>query len=192
MIKKIIFLFKILIIYFLSLNISSADLQKKLINKITATKTLSFNFKQKIAEKEEVGRCVIKYPLLMKCDYENFKQKSIISNGKTVAVIKKKYKKIYYYPIRTTLLFTILQKEKIFHLIRNNKPTIINSNLIEFGLIEKKSNKFKIFFEKNSLEFKGWETKDAYSNNVSFIISNLKTNMIIDDKFFKFPKEEDL
>jgi len=192
LIKKIIFLFQIFLIYFFSINISFADLQKKLINKITATKTLSFNFKQKIAEKEEVGRCVIKYPLLMKCDYENFKQKSIISNGKTVAVIKKKYKKIYYYPIRTTLLFTILQKEKILKLIRNNKPTIINSNLIGFGLIEKKLNKFKIFFEKKSLEFKGWETKDAYSNNVSFIISNLKTNMIIDDKFFKIPKEEDL
>ena len=192
MIKKIIFLFQIFVIYFLSINISFADLQTNLIKKITATKTLSFNFKQKIAEKEEVGRCVIKYPLLMKCDYENFKQKSIISNGKTVAVIKKKYKKIYYYPIRTTLLFTILKKEKILKLIRNNKPTIINSNLIGFGLIEKKLNKFKIFFEKNSLEFKGWETKDAYSNNVSFIISNLKTNMIIDDKFFKIPKEEDL
>ena len=192
MIKKIIFLFQILLIYFIFINISFADLQTNLINKITATKTLSFNFKQKIAEKEEVGRCVIKYPLLMKCDYENFKQKSIISNGKAVAVIKKKYKKIYYYPIRTTLLFTILKKEKILKLIRNNKPTIINSNLIGFGLIEKKLNKFKIFFEKKSLEFKGWETKDAYSNNVSFIISNLKTNMIIDDKFFKIPKEEDL
>ena len=93
MIKKIIFLFQIFLIYFLFINISFADLQTNLINKITATKTLSFNFKQKIAEKEEVGRCVIKYPLLMKCDYENFKQKSIISNGKTVAVIKKNTKK---------------------------------------------------------------------------------------------------
>ena len=192
MIKKIIFLFQIFIISFFSINISFADVQTNLINKITATKTLSFNFKQKIAEKEEVGRCVIKYPLLMKCDYENFKQKSVISNGKTVVVIKKKYKKIYYYPIRTTLLFTILQKEKIINLIRNNKPTKINSSLIKFELIEKKLSKFKIFFEKDSLEFKGWETKDAYSNNVSFIISDLKTNMIIDDKFFKIPKEEDL
>ena len=89
MIKKIIFLFKILIIYFLSLNISSADLQKNLINKITAIKTLSFNFKQQIAEKIEIGKCTIKYPLLMKCDYQNLKQKSVISNGKTVAIIKK-------------------------------------------------------------------------------------------------------
>ena len=192
MIKKIIFLFQIFVIYFLSINISFADLQTNLINKITATKTLSFNFKQKIAEKEEVGSCIIKYPLLMKCDYKNFKQKSIISNGKSVVIIKKKYKKIYRYPIRTTLLFTILQKEKILNLIRNNKPTMINSSLIGFQLINNKSNKSKIFFDKNSLEFIGWETKDAYSNNVSFIISNLKTNMIIDDKFFKIPKEEDL
>ena len=192
MIKKIIFLFKIFVIYFLSINISFADLQTNLINKITATKTLSFNFKQKIAEKEEIGSCVIKYPLLMKCDYENFKQKSIISNGKTVAVIKKKYKKIYYYPIKTTPLFTILQKEKILNIIRHNKPNKINSSLIEFELIRKKASKLKIFFDKNTLEFKGWETKDAYSNNVSFIISNLQTNKIIEDEFFKIPKEEDL
>ena len=192
MIKKAILLFQIFTIYFFSINISFADLQTNLINKITATKTLSFNFKQKIAEKEEVGSCVIKYPLLMKCDYENFKQKSVISNGKSVVIIKKKYKKIYRYPIRTTLLFTILQKEKILNLIRNNKPTMINPSLIGFQLTDNKSNKSKIFFDKNSLEFIGWETKDAYSNNVSFIISNLKTNMIIDDKFFKIPKEEDL
>ena len=192
MIKKIILLFQIVVIYFLSINISFADLQTNLINKITATKTLSFNFKQKIAEKEEVGSCVIKYPLLMKCDYENFKQKSVISNGKTVVVIKKKYKKIYYYPIRTTLLFTILQKEKIINLIRKNQPTEINAGLIEFEFIDQKTNKVKILFDKNSLEFKGWKTKDVYSNNVSFTINNLKINNQIMDDFFKIPREEDL
>ena len=192
MIKKIIFLFKILIIYFFSINISSADLQKNLINKITGIKTLSFNFKQKIAEKEEIGTCIIKYPLLMKCDYQNLKQKSIISNGSTIAIIKKKYKKIYYYPIKTTPLFTILKKEEILSLIRNSKPIKIDSNLIEFETIEKKGNKLKILFDKNSLEFRGWKTKDAYSNDVSFIISDLITNKIIEDKLFKIPQEKDL
>ena len=128
----------------------------------------------------------------MKCIYQNLKQKSVISNGKTVAIIKKKYKKIYYYPIRTTPLFIILKKEKILHLIRNNKPTKIDSSIIEFELNEKKSNKLKILFDKNSLEFKGWKTKDAYSNDVSFIIYDLKTNEIIEDEFFEIPKEEDL
>ena len=190
--KKLIFLFQIIFIYILFLSISFADLQKNLINKITATKTLSFNFKQNIAEKVEFGNCYIKYPLLMKCIYQNLKQKSVISNGKTVAIIKKKYKKIYYYPIRTTPLFIILKKEKILHLVRNNKPTKIDSSIIEFELNEKKSNKLKIFFDKNSLELKGWKTKDAYSNNVSFAINNLIINNQIIDDFFKIPSEEDL
>ena len=128
----------------------------------------------------------------MKCNYQNLKQKTIISNGKTVAIIKKKYKKIYYYPIKATPLFTILNKEKILNLIKNNKPTKIGLNTVEFEFIDKKSNKLKILFDKNTLEFKGWETKDAYSNSVSFLISNLKTNNQIVDSFFKIPKEEDL
>jgi outer membrane lipoprotein-sorting protein len=175
-----------------SASVSLADLQKNLINKLTAIKTLSFDFKQKISDKEEIGNCFIKYPLLMKCNYQNLKQKTIISNGKTVAVIKKKYKKIYYYPIKLTPLFFILKKEKIINLIRKNQPTEINAGLIEFEFIDQKTNKVKILFDKNSLEFKGWKTKDVYSNNVSFTINNLKINNQIVDDFFKIPKEEDL
>ena len=63
------------------------------LNKLTETKTLTFSFKQKISDKEEMGNCFIKYPLLMKCNYQNLKQKIIISNGKTVAIIKKKIQK---------------------------------------------------------------------------------------------------
>ena len=128
----------------------------------------------------------------MKCNYKNLKEKMIISNGKTVAIVKKKYKKIYLYPIKSTPLFFILKKEKIINLIRNTKPIKINSDLIEFIFVDKKINEIKILFDKNSLEFKGWETKDAYSNNVSFTINNLKTNNQIKDDFFKIPKEEDL
>ena len=128
----------------------------------------------------------------MRCNYQNIKQKTIISNGKTVAVIKKKYKKIYFYPIKATPLFFILKKENIINLIRQTIPTEISLNLIAFEFINKKNNKVKIFFDKNSLEFKGWETNDAYSNNVSFVINNLKINEKIADNFFKIPKEEDL
>ena len=192
MIKKSFFLLNIFFVYLFSTSVSLADLQKNLINKLTATKTLSFDFKQKISDKEEVGKCFIKYPLLMKCNYQNLKQKIIISNGKTVAVVKKKYKKIYYYPIKLTPLFFILKKEKIINLIRKNQPTEINASFIEFEFIDQKTNKVKILFDKNSLEFKGWKTKDSYSNDVSFTIYNLKTNMQIIDNFFKIPKEEDL
>ena len=94
--------------------------------------------------------------------------------------------------MKSTPLFFILKKEKIINLIRKNKPTEINSNFIEFEFIDKKKNKVKVLFDKNSLEFKGWKTKDSYSNNVSFTINNLKINNQIVDNFFKIPQEEDL
>ncbi len=192
MIKKKLFIFHILFIYLVFTTTASADLQKKLIDKLTSTKTLSFDFKQKISDKEETGVCFIKYPLLMKCNYKNLKQKTIISNGKSVAIIKKKYRKIYRYPVKSTPLFIILKKEKIINLIRKKPPAEISEDLIKFEFIDKKKNKLKILFDKNSLEFKGWETKDAYSNNVSFVINNLKINNQIVNSFFNIPNEDDL
>ena len=192
MIKKLFSFSNIFFIYLFSTSIAIADLQKNLINKLTATQTLTFDFNQKISDKEETGNCFIKYPLLMKCNYQNLKQKTIISNGKKVSIIKKKYKKIYSYPIKSTPLFFILKKDKIINLVRKTQPIEVNSKLIKFEFVDKKINKIKIFFDKNSLEFKGWETKDAYSNDVSFEIKNLKINEKITDDFFKIPKEEDL
>ena len=192
LVKSLFFALNICIIYLFSIGISLADLQKNIINKLTATKTLSFNFIQKISDKEETGICFIKYPLLMKCNYANLKEKIIISNGKTLAVVKKKYKKIYFYPIKSTPLFTILQKEKIFNIVRNVEPKIVDSDIVEFLIAWKKNNSLKIYFDINTSNLKGWETIDAYSNNVSFAIEDLKINNQIVDDFFKIPKEEDL
>ena len=182
----------VIFFYFFLINFAHPNIKEKIINKLEETKTLSFNFIQKIAEKEERGNCYIKYPLLMKCNYQNAKQKILISNGNTVAIIKKKYKKIYYYPIRATPLFTILDKEKILNLIKHNDPHNNRPGVITFEFFDKKLNKLKIFFDKNSLEFKGWETKDAYSNDVIFTIIDLKTNKVMKNQFFTIPKEEDL
>ena len=190
--KKLKLTLIIIFFYFFFINIAHPNIKEKIINKLEETKTLSFNFIQKIAEKEERGNCYIKYPLLMKCNYQNAKQKILISNGNTVAIIKKKYKKIYYYPIRATPLFTILDKEKILNLIKHNDPHNNRPGVITFEFFDKKLNKLKIFFDKNSLEFKGWETKDAYSNDVIFTIIDLKTNKVMKNQFFTIPKEEDL
>ena len=192
MIKILFLIIKTIIVTFAYTNTTFASTQENLIKNLTLTKTLSFNFKQKIEGKEETGNCFIKYPLLMKCNYNNLKQKSIISNGKTVAIIKKKYKKIYYYPIKKTPLFTILDKEKILNIIKNNKPTRINSGIFEFEFADKKLNKLIIFFDQKTLNLKGWKTKDIYSNEVIFLINNLKTNEEFTEDLFKIPYEKDL
>ncbi len=190
--KKLIFLLQIFILNLFFLQNVFADLNKNLIENIQYTQTLTFNFQQNINDKIETGKCFIKYPLLMRCEYKDLKQKSLISNGKTVAIIKKKYKKIYYYPIKATPLFIILQKDKILNLVKNTSPVKINSDIIEYEFNDKKFNKTKILFDKKTLKLKGWETKDAYSNNVTFMLDNVIINNQIVDQFFKIPKEEDL
>ena len=177
--------------YFFLLNISQANFQEQLINKYKEINTLSFDFTQKIGDKIEIGNCYIKYPLLMKCEYPK-KKKLIIANGKTLAIVKNRYKKIYQYPLKKTPLFYILNKENILDIIHNYEPSNMDNDVIEYELTDSNSNKINIFFDKNSLLLSGWKTIDAYSNEVNFLIKNIETNIFVENKIFKIPKEEDL
>ena len=109
-----------------------------------------------------------------------------------LAIVKKRYKKIYHYPLKKTPLFYLLKKENILNLVQNYEPITIDSNILEYELIENNSNKLKVFFDKNSLEILGWKTVDAYSNEVSFFFKNIETNIPIKNEIFKIPREEDL
>ena len=189
--KKINITFLVIFFYLFFINYSQANFQEKLINKYKTIDTLSFDFTQKIGDKVEFGNCYIKYPLLMKCEYPK-KKKSIITNGKKFAIVKRRYKKIYYYPLKKTPLFYLLNKENILNVIQNYEPTLINSNIIEYELTDNNLSKVNIFFDKNSLEFLGWKTMDAYSNEVNFLIRNIETNIPIKNEIFKIPREEDL
>ena len=191
MLKKLNIIFLTFFFYLSIIDSSQANFQEKLINKYKTINTLHFDFTQKIGEKVEFGNCYIKYPLFMKCEYPK-KKKSIIANGKKLAIIKRRYKKIYYYPLKKTPLFYLLQKENILNLITNYKPSSIDQSVIEYELTESNSNKLKIFFDKNSLEISGSKTIDAYSNEVSFLIRNIKKNILIKNEIFKIPREEDL
>mgnify|MGYP001484678086 CR=1 FL=1 len=182
----------ILFFYLFSTNLSYSNNQQKLVKNLEEIKTLSFNFKQYIGDKVENGTCYIKYSFLLKCNYNNIKKKIIISNGKTVAIIKKKYKKIYRYPLKATALYFILDKKKILDSIRSGKSNSENLDFLEYNIQIKKKNKFTIFFDKKSLNLIGWQTKDRYANDVIVSINNLKINIPIDKKFFLIPKEEEL
>ena len=191
MTKKFNFTLVIIFFYLFFTDYSQANFKEKLINKLKTTNTLSFDFIQIIGEKKEIGNCHIKYPLLMKCEYPK-KKKSIIANGKKFVIVKKRYKKIYHYPVKKTPLFYLLKKENILNLVQNYEPITIDSNILEYELIENNSNKLKVFFDKNSLELLGWKTTDAYSNEVSFFLKNIETNILINNEIFKIPREEDL
>ena len=191
MIKKLNIIFLTFFFYLIFVNSTQANFQEKLIKKYKTINTLHFDFTQKIGEEVEFGSCYIKYPLFMKCEYPK-KKKSIIANGKKFAIIKRRYKKVYYYPLKKTPLFYLLNKENVLNVIQNYKPSLVNSDVIEFELTDSSANKIKIFFDKNSLDLAGWKTIDAYSNEVNFVIKNIKTNIVIEKEIFKIPREEDL
>ena len=189
--KKINFVLLTILSYLFFTSISLANFQENLINKYKKINTLSFDFTQKVGDKTEFGNCYIKYPLLMKCEYPK-KKKSIIANNKRFAVIKRRHKKIYQYSLKKTPLFFLLNKESILNIIKNYEPTLTNLDQIEYKLSDNNSNEISIFFDKNSLELLGWKTIDSYSNQVDFLIKNIKTNVLIENKIFEIPKEEDL
>ena len=189
--KKINFVLLTILSYLFFTSISLANFQENLINKYKKINTLSFDFTQIVGDKTEFGNCYIKYPLLMKCEYPK-KKKSIIANNKRFAVIKRRHKKIYQYSLKKTPLFFLLNKENILNIIKNYEPTLTNLDQIEYKLSDNNSNEISIFFDKNSLELLGWKTIDSYSNQVDFLIKNIKTNVLIENKIFKIPKEEDL
>ena len=189
--KKYITIFLSIFLYFFSSGLSYSSFQEDLANKYKTINTLSFNFTQTVGDKIETGNCYIKYSLLMNCEYPK-KKKFIIVDGKKFAIVKKRYKKIYFYPLKKTPLFFLLDKGKILNLVENYKPINVEKDIMEYEVLGKKSSKVKIFFSKKSLDLLGWKTIDAYSNEVNFIIEDLKINLLIEENTFKIPKEEDL
>ena len=182
-------IFKTFILWILLINFSYPEIKNNLVTKIKNTDTLFFEFKQKIGNKISIGSCKMKYPKLIRCDYEDSHKKRLISNGKTLAIIQKRYNKIIsIYPLKTTILYFILDKEYLIKFINNNKAMILDDFLVKYE-IKEKNKKIIIFFDRNSLDLMGWETEDLYKNNVKLKFSDVKTNIPVKEKFFKIPSK---
>ncbi|MAJ23268.1 MAG: hypothetical protein CBC24_05365 [Candidatus Pelagibacter sp. TMED64] len=186
--KKFIILF--LIIF--NTSIVYAQPNNKIIQKIKDTNTLSFNFKQTISDKVENGKCLVKYPKQIICDYNDSFKKRLISDGKRLAIIQRRYNKIFYYRLKSTPLNLILNKVYLIKFIKNNEPYYVNNNYIFYKIKTEDNKELLIFFDKKTFNLGGWETNDLYQNKVKFIIENIKTNIHLEKKIFKIPREEEL
>ena len=181
---KKIFFFLIVFIFFSQKSFSSS--KEKIINNFIKINNIFFEFQQRIDDKIEVGTCYIKYPKLIYCLYDNKDKKEIVSNGKTLVIKNNRYNKTYIYPLKTTPLEYILDKEFILNAIKNLDPKINIDKTIEFS-ITNKSNLVSIFFDSKTYNLSGWKTIDIYQNAVIFQINNLEKNVNIDENQFKLP-----
>ena len=184
-------MFRILIIFFI-LNFYSpafSSTKEKIISRMLLTNNLSFNFIQTIDNKSENGKCVIKYPKKIWCEYDNSNKKIIVSNGKSLVIKNRNSGSYYIYPLRKTPLEFLLNKEYLITKIDILEPREINSKYLNFKILEN-NNEINIFFDKKNLNLIGWQTEDIYQNLAVTFISSVKINQKIDNKIFILPKKD--
>ena len=182
-------MFRTLIIFFILniYNLAFSSTTEKIISRMQLTNNLSFNFIQTIDNKSENGKCVIKYPKKIWCEYDNSNKKIIVSNGKTLVIKNRNSGSYYIYPLRKTPLEFLLNKDYLISKIDVLEPREINSKYLNFKILEN-NNEINIFFDKKSLNLIGWQTEDIYQNLAVTFISSVKINQKIDNKIFILPK----
>ena len=150
------------------------------------TNNLSFNFIQTINNKSENGKCTIKYPKKIFCEYDNSNKKIIISDGKSL-VIKNRNSGGYYYPLKKTPLEFLLNKKYLISKISILEPREIDNKYLNFKITEN-DNEINLFFDKKNLNIIGWQTQDVYQNLSVTFISSVTINEKIDNRIFILPE----
>ena len=161
--------------------------KEEIMSKMRLTNNLSFNFIQTIDNKNEDGKCIIKYPKKIWCEYNNSNKKIIVSNGKSLVIKNRNSGSYYIYPLSKTPLIFLLDKDYLISKINTLKPREIDNKYINF-LIFENNNQINIFFDKKNLSLVGWQTEDIYQNFAVTFISSVKINQKIDNKIFILPK----
>ena len=171
-----------IIIYFSLIISSSANNKENIINNLKKTKNINFDFEQNINEKIEKGNCVIEYPKKIFCEYSGSNNKILVSNGNSLVI---KTKASYYlYPLEKTPLNLILDKNYLINKIYNLQERVIDGSFINYK-IDENGNEISIFFDSQSFNLIGWQTKDVYQNlNITFL-SLVKQNETINKSLFK-------
>tara|TARA_B110001452_G_scaffold120029_1_gene99608 strand:+ start:312 stop:866 length:555 start_codon:yes stop_codon:yes gene_type:complete len=176
-------------IIFLVLNFSNpvfSSMKEKIISRMQLTNSLSFNFIQTIKNKNESGKCIIKYPGKIWCEYDNSNKKIIVSNGKSLVIKTANEGSYYLYPLNKTPLNLLLDKNYLTSKMKILEPREIDGKYLNFKFFEN-DNEVNIFFDNKSLDLIGWQTEDIYQNLAITFISSVRINQKIDNKIFILP-----
>jgi len=182
-------MFKILIIFFI-LNFYNpvfSSSKEKVISQMQLTNNLSFNFTQTIDNNDENGKCIIKYPKKIWCEYNDPSKKIIISNGKSLVIKTANTGSYYRYPLSKTPLKFLLDKKYLISKMDNLEPKEIDKKYINFTIFEN-NNEINVFFDKKNFSLIGWQTIDVYQKLTVTFISSVKINQKINNKIFILPK----
>ena len=175
----------LIIIFFVSISNSKAEIKEKIIENLQNVENLKFKFEQNINGKIENGICTIKYPKKIYCKYKK-NNKILVSNGKSLVI--KTETSFYRYSLKKTPLNLILDKNFLIKKIHILEKNIIDENLINFTIVEN-DNEIDIFFDIKTFNLVGWKTRDIYQNTNITYLSSIETNKEITKNLFKIPSQ---
>ena len=177
---------KYLIIFFIflfNINVYGSSNQN-VINHLKNINSLQFKFSQKIDNNNiEKGECIILYPKKIFCEYFDIYNKILVSNGKSLIINSDKIINYYRYPLEKTLLNLILDKDFLISKMKYAKDEKNYPFYYVFNF-EYENNSIKVFFDKETLNLIGWETKDIYQNLIQTFLSEININIDVEEKIF--------
>ena len=176
-----------LLFFFLSQNFANASVVSQIISNFNSTQSMKFNFVQTIDGKIEKGKCILVYPKKIFCEYIDFYNKILVSNGKSLLINSDKNNQYFRYPLEKTPLNLILDKKFIISKLHQLKQDENYPFYYAFNL-DYENNSIKVFFNKNDLNLIGWETIDVYQNVVQTFISDIQKNITVNKKIFNIQR----
>ena len=177
--------FKILTIFILfSVNLSANE-KDQIATQLNNLTSLEFTFDQIINNKTEKGNCFLEFPGKLKCNYFDDKKKELIINKKRLAITQKRYNKTYYYPISKSPFLNILYKDKLLEIVKSGKLEL-SDRIIKLVYLD--DNEITVFFDKKTLDLKGWQIIDQYNNNINFSLNIIAKNDIFKKGTFEIPE----
>ena len=166
-----------------SFNLFASE-KNQIINQLIKVDSLEFTFDQLINEKKEKGSCLLVFPGKLKCEYFDDKKKEILINNRKLVITQKRYNKTYHYPISKSPFLNILYKDKLLEIVKNGELKL-NKRVIKLIYLDK--DKITIFFDRKTLDLKGWEVIDQYNNNINFSLNIISKNDVYKKGTFKIP-----
>ncbi len=177
--------YKIITIFILlSVNLSANE-KSRIVTQLNNLNSLEFAFEQVVNNKTEKGSCLLEFPGKLKCDYFDDKKKELIINNKRLAITQKRYNKTYYYPISKSPFLNILYKDKLLEIVRSGEIEL-SDQIIK--LVYLNNNEITVFFDKKTLDLKGWQITDQYNNNINFSLNIVAKNDVFKKGTFKIPE----
>ena len=176
-------IFLVSVFILVSINLYANE-KNQIITQLNNLNSLEFTFDQLINGKAEKGSCLLAFPGKLKCNYFDDKEKELIINNKKLSITQKRYNKTYYYPISRSSFLNILYKDKLLEIVQSGELTSTDQLIKLIYLVD---NEITVFFDKKTLDLKGWQIIDQYNNNINFSLSIIAKNDVFKKDTFKIP-----